>query len=124
MRCDGELRRAKGALIFIPEGTENYLRVEWTSELPDDFKTGKARAILVSEAQMVRDGAKMEDRLSPGDGIPEEICGKVLQTISANEVVVNVGFPLHILLPEGKNAGDRLFATLADSLVAREAEIL
>jgi hypothetical protein len=124
MKCEGELRRAKGALVFIPEGTENYLRVQWQGDLPEDFKTGKARAILVSKAEMVRDGKGLLGKLSPGDGIPEEICGPIVEKVTETEVVVNVGFPLHVILPEGKHIEGRLFASLGDSLVAKDTEMI
>jgi hypothetical protein len=124
MKCDGELRRAKGALLFIPEGTEHYLRVQWEGDLPEGFSTGKARATLVSQAEMIRDGTGVLGRFCPGDGVPEEVCGPIVETITEREVVVNVGFPLHVILPEGKHANGRLFATLGDVLLAKDPEIL
>jgi hypothetical protein len=123
MKCDGELRASKGALIFIPQGTSHYLRVESTLQLPEGFRSGPARATLRQDAELVRSAGRRGDGVEPDHGVPEELCGTVIAR-EYGEVVLDVGFPIHVRLPAGEASGKRLYVMLRPPLVADDAELL
>ncbi|MFH1809671.1 MAG: hypothetical protein ABIJ09_13070 [Pseudomonadota bacterium] len=123
MKCQGELRASKGSLIFIPDGTTHFLRVESSVQLPEGFRSGSMRTTLRQNAELVRAAGRRGDGVEPEHGVPEELCGTVLEQRDG-EVVLDVGFPIHVRLPDGEASGKRLYVMLQPPLVADEAELL
>jgi len=75
----GELRASKGALIFIPEGTDRYLRVEVDLDLPPSFRSGKAALTLVAAAKATAEHPRAPAALEPEHGVPTRASGEVLE---------------------------------------------
>ena len=55
--------------------------------------------------------------------MPEEVCGAVLEQ-DDREVVLDVGFPINLSLPEGSAPTQRIYAKLRPPLLADDAELI
>lgn len=92
-RVAGELRRVKGAWIFVPVGFDHYLRVDGVT-LAENVQSAKVTAVLVARAIDVRAPRGREEGLHPDHGVPERATGRV-RAVHAGSIVLDVdGLPL------------------------------
>jgi hypothetical protein len=124
-KCTGELRVIKGALVFIPDGTEHYLRVRTQLTLPEGFHAGRARFQLLQHASEIRAAAHGESGIHPAEGIPERISG-VVTGVAGDRAEIQAGpVPVVITLPRGQLAVDhRITARVDEPLWAECGELL
>ena len=123
-RCEGELRASKGALIFVPEGADHFLRVEVDAPLPEGFLSGAVRTTLCQEATEVLEADEASLGVFPEHGVPEELSGTVIGR-DGRRVAVDLGaFKMVLLVPEGTDSPARIYAKLAPPLSAEGTLLL
>jgi hypothetical protein len=115
----GELRLAKGALLFVPDGTDLLLRVEARLALPASFKRARAALTLQIDAEDVAASTERPG-LSPPQGVPERIVGDVA---GRDPLVVDAGGVLVHIVGATATAA-RVAVTARGPLRAVDARLL
>ena len=120
----GELRATKGALLFIPEGTDRMLRVQVSTPLSEDFRSGRARLTLAQRAREIVQTGRFEPGVKPEHGIPEQVIGDVVQQTD-DAVLLDCGaFTLLVALPDDAPSYDgRLVCQMQGPLEGRDAQL-
>ena len=81
----GDLRASKGAFIFIPSGTKNYLRVEMQAPPDEGFLSQHVEITAHQNVSAFLETSKRPVGLQPDHGVPEEISGTLHHEIEKNE---------------------------------------
>lgn len=109
----GELRAAKGAILFAPDGSERLLRVELEPTPGPEFRSRRARLRLRQRARTAVAARRLPASLSPEHGIPEQAIGDASPDPSTGLVHLDCGaLGLLVELPEAAPRSGRLACAL------------
>jgi hypothetical protein len=109
----GELRAAKGAILFAPDGSERLLRVELEPKPGPEFRSRRARLRLRQKARTAVAARRLPSSLSPEHGIPEQAIGDAAPDPSTGLVILRCGeLGLLVELPEAAPRSGRLACAL------------
>lgn len=121
---EGELRAARGALVFIPDGTQRLLRVTVPLDLGRDFRKSRARMVLTQPAKSVLETDRFEPEIQPTHGVPERIVGDVLDQ-DGDRLTVGATFPIVVTVPDpARTYSGRVLCEMTGALEGREAELV
>ena len=120
----GELRATKGALLFIPDGTDRMLRLQVSIPIDDDFRRGRARLTLAQSAREVVQTDRFPIGVKPEHGVPEQVIGDVQQQ-AEGAVLLDCGdFSLLVDLPtDAPRYAGRLVCQMQGPLEGRDAKL-
>ena len=100
-----EIRQLRGVPVVLPDETDYLIRARFgAGMLPDSFKTVRAEVALRLAASVVSETDEPGDRIEPKEGIPTRAVGAVLERLSGQRLLLDVGFPVEIDMPEGIGA--------------------
>ena len=122
---EGELRASKGALIFIPEGTQQYLRVDVPLALERGFRRGRARMVLAQSAGTVIETKRFPVGVQPEHGVPQRIIGEVISQGDGELVVESGGVTVVVRPPDRDHSyKGRVLCEMNGALEGRDAALL
>ncbi len=120
---EGELRASKGALIFIPDGSDRYLRVETSLALQSSFRSGRATMKLVQPASAIAPGPRFDATIEPEHGVPEKVIGDVTGR-DGDELVIDAGgLRLCVRPPDDREYSGRVVCQMTGVLEGRDASL-